>query len=31
VEFKIPRVESMDEIGGDALNVNENRIILKVG
>lgn len=31
MEFKLPRVESMDEIGGDALNVNENRIVLKIG
>lgn len=31
VEFKLPRVEGMEEIGGDALNINENRIVLKVG
>lgn len=31
MEFKLPRVEGMDEIGGDALNVNENRIVLKIG
>lgn len=31
MEFKLPRVEGMDEISGDALNVNENRIVLKIG
>lgn len=31
VEFKLPRVEGMNEISGDALNVNENQIILKIG
>lgn len=31
MEFKLPKVEGMEEIGGDALNVNENRIVLKIG
>jgi hypothetical protein len=31
VEFKLPRVEGMEEIGGNDLNVNENRIVLKIG
>jgi hypothetical protein len=30
IEFKLPRVEGMEEIGGDALNVNENRVVLKI-
>lgn len=31
IEFAIPRVESMDEIAGQTLEINDKKIILKIG
>ncbi len=30
VEFKIPRCDNLEQLGSEGLNVNENRIVLKV-
>lgn len=31
VEFGLPRVESMEEIAGQTLEINDTKILLKVG
>lgn len=31
IEFKIPRVESMEEVAGQTLEINDKNILLKIG